>query len=195
MLHRRDRSYPDAMSAVEYDAIVLAGGSGSRMDGADKASLTIAGTTLLDRVLAAVTGATTIVVVGAPRPTQRPVTWTREHPAGTGPAAATRAGLELVGSELVLLLAADLPFLTASTVGRLLAAAGPVGAVLVDDDGRPQWLASAWPTEVLRAAELEPGASLRAALEPLQPAELAVAGHEVLDCDTPEDLAKARELA
>lgn len=195
MLHCQARSYPGAMPGAGYDAIVLAGGSGSRMDGADKASLTIAGTTLLDRVLAAVGGAGTVVVVGPPRPTQRPVTWTREHPAGTGPAAATRAGLELIDADLVLLLAADLPFLTVATVERLLAAAAPAGAVLVDDRGRPQWLASAWPTDALRAADLTPGGSLRAAFGPLQPAELAVDGREVLDCDTPDDLARARELA
>ncbi len=65
MLHCQARSYPGAMPGAGYDAIVLAGGSGSRMDGADKASLTIAGTTLLDRVLAAVGGAATVVVVGA----------------------------------------------------------------------------------------------------------------------------------
>ncbi|HEX3908051.1 MAG TPA: NTP transferase domain-containing protein [Mycobacteriales bacterium] len=183
------------MPGPEYDAIVLAGGSGTRMDGADKASLTVAGTTLLDRVLAAVAGAATVVVVGDRRPTQRPVTWTREHPAGTGPAAATRAGLALVDAEVVLLLAADLPFLTAATVDRLLATAAPTGAVLVDDDGRAQWLASAWPTDALRAAELAPGGSLRAALGPLQPSEVSVDGREVLDCDTPTDLARARELA
>jgi molybdopterin-guanine dinucleotide biosynthesis protein A len=195
MLHRPERSYPDAMPGPGYDAIVLAGGSGSRMDGADKAALTVGGTTLLDRVLATVPGAATVIVVGAPRPTQRPVTWTREQPAGTGPAAAARAGLALVDAERVVLLAADLPFLTAETVDRLLAAATPAGAVLVDDEGRSQWLTSAWPTDVLRAAALTPGGSLRAALGPLQPAEVPVDGREVLDCDTPHDLARARELA
>ena len=183
------------MPGVEYDANVLAGGSGTRMAGADKVALTVDGTTLLDRVLTAVAGAATVVVVGAPRPTQRPVTWTRERPAGSGPAAATHAGLQLVDAGLVLLLAADLPFLTAATVDRLLAAAAPAGAVLVDGDGRQQWLTSAWPTEILRAAELVPGGSLRAALAPLRPDQVAVGDREALDCDTPHDLARARELA
>ena len=195
MLHHRARSYAGSMPGPRYDAIVLAGGSGSRMDGADKASLTVAGTSLLERVLTAVAGAATVVVVGATRPTQQPVTWTRENPAGTGPAAATRAGLRLVGADLVVLVAADLPFLTAATIDRLLAAAAPTGAVLVDDAGRPQWLAGAWPTDVLRSAALTPDGSLRAALGPLRPAQVPVDGREGLDCDTPDDLARAREPA
>ena len=182
------------MPAPGYDAIVLAGGSAHRMGGADKPALTVAGTTLLDRVLAATAGAGTVVVVGDQRLTPRTVTWTREQPPGGGPAAATRAGLRLVTADLALLLAADLPFVTAATVDRLVAAAGRTGAVLVDGDGREQWLAGAWPTALLRAAELRTGGSLRAALAPLCPVSVPAQGVEVLDCDTPDDLARAREL-
>jgi molybdopterin-guanine dinucleotide biosynthesis protein A len=178
-----------------YDAIVLAGGSARRLGRTDKAALLVDGITLLDRVLAAVAGAKTVVVVGDERPTVATVTWTREEPVGTGPAAATRAGLVAVTAATVLLLAADLPFLTAATVARLLAHAGKTGAVLVDADGHEQWLAGAWPTDVLRMAELSPGGSLRAALAPLQPTHVPADAHELLDCDTPDDLARARELA
>jgi molybdopterin-guanine dinucleotide biosynthesis protein A len=183
------------VTAEEYDAIVLAGGSAVRMGSADKPALLIDGVALLDRVLAAVAGAGTVVVVGDPRVTAREVTWTREQPAGGGPAAATRAGLDLVAGGLVVLLAADLPFFTADASARLVAAAGKTGAVLTDSTGREQWLASAWRTDVLRAANLRPGGSLRAALAPLRPTHVPADGHEVLDCDTPDDLARARELA
>jgi molybdopterin-guanine dinucleotide biosynthesis protein A len=182
------------VTAGGYDAIVLAGGSATRMGSADKSALSIDGITLLDRVLAAVSAAENVVVVGDPRPTQRVVTWTREQPAGTGPAAAARAGLILVSADVVLLLAADLPFFTAVTVARLLANAGETGAVLVDDDGREQWLAGAWPTDVLRSVDLQPGGSLRSVLSPLRPALVPAESNEVLDCDTPQDLARAREL-
>jgi molybdopterin-guanine dinucleotide biosynthesis protein A len=178
-----------------YDAIVLAGGAATRLGGTDKPALIVDGLTLLDRVLAAVAGAETVVVVGDPRPTTVTVTWVREEPVGGGPAAATRAGLAAVTADTVLLLAADLPFLTTATVDRLLAATGKTGAVLVDDDGREQWLAGAWPTQALRTADLVPDGSLRAALAPLHPTQVTAGALEVLDCDTPDDLARARELA
>jgi molybdopterin-guanine dinucleotide biosynthesis protein A len=165
------------------------------MDGPDKTALSVDGITLLDRVLAAVAGAQTVVVVGDPRATTTEVTWTREQPPGTGPAAAARVGLANVTADIVLLLAADLPFFTAATAHRLIAAAGESGAVLVDVDGREQWLAGAWRTAVLREAGLQPGGSLKAVLAPLHPTHVPAAGIEVLDCDTPEDLARARELA
>lgn len=180
-----------------YDAIVLAGGAASRLGGTDKAALLVGGITLLDRVFAAVAGAETVVVVGDPRPTTAAVTvtWVREQPIGSGPAAATRAGLDPVTAGTVVLLAADLPFVTTATVAKLLAATGRTGAVLVDDDGREQWLVGAWPTDVLRAADLKPGGSLRAVLAPLHPTHVTAGALEVLDCDTPDDLARARELA
>jgi molybdopterin-guanine dinucleotide biosynthesis protein A len=178
-----------------YDAIVLAGGAATRLGGTDKPALLVEGVTLLDRVLAALVGAETVVVVGDRRPTTATVTWVREEPIGTGPAAAARAGLAAVTADTVLLLAADLPFFTTATVTRLLAATGKTGAVLVDDGGREQWLAGAWPTEALRAADLLPGGSIRAALAPMHPTHVTADAREVLDCDTPDDLARARELA
>jgi molybdenum cofactor guanylyltransferase len=183
------------VTAEAYDAIVLAGGSATRMGSTDKSALIVDGVTLLDRVLAAVTDAGKVVVVGDSRSTARDVTWTREQPAGSGPAAAARAGLDLVTAGIVVLLAADLPFFTAAATERLVAATGKTGAVLTDSTGREQWLASAWRTDVLRAADLRPDGSLKAALAPLRPTHVPADGHEVLDCDTPDDLARARELA
>jgi molybdopterin-guanine dinucleotide biosynthesis protein A len=181
--------------AERYDAIVLAGGSATRMGSKDKSALNVDGVALLDRVLAAVAGAGTVVVVGDPRPTVRDVIWTREDPAGSGPAAAAGAGLDLITAPVVVLLAADLPFFTAAATQRLVAATGKTGAVLTDGTGREQWLAGAWRADVLRSADLPPGGSLKAALAPLRPTHVPADGHEVLDCDTPEDLARARELA
>ncbi|MEU3569652.1 NTP transferase domain-containing protein, partial [Kitasatospora sp. NPDC036755] len=125
-----------------YDVIVPAGGAARRLGGADKPGLTVRGTTLLDRVLAACAGARTAVVVGPPRPTARAgVHWTREQPPGGGPVAAVAAGLDLVTAQTVLLLAADLPFLDRRTVERLVTALDRAGAdadaaVLVDAGGR-----------------------------------------------------------
>lgn len=116
--------------------MVLAGGAARRLGGTDKPALPVGGRSLLDRVLAACAGARTTVVVGPRRPTARPVRWTREEPAGGGPLPALAAGLAALGGPpggVVLVLAADLPFLTAGTAGALACAlgAGPAG----DEEG------------------------------------------------------------
>jgi molybdopterin-guanine dinucleotide biosynthesis protein A len=181
-----------------FDAVVLAGGGSRRMGGGDKTALPVGGVTLLERALLAVAGAQQVVVVGARRPTAATVRWTLEEPPGGGPAAAVARGLQSVTSALVVVLAGDLPFVTRETVGRLLEAAIPAGALMVDDAGRSQWLLSCWPTELLREAlsgEQE-GRSLREQLQPLAPARLEPAGGrpEWFDCDKPADLVAAKEL-
>ena len=111
------------------------------MGGGDKTALDVGGLSLLDRALEAAAGAEQTIVVGAARPTRRDVRWTREEPPGGGPAAALASGLRLVSAPFVLALAGDLPFVTGETVVRLLAAAQPSGAVMVDDD-RPRPMAA-----------------------------------------------------
>ncbi|MEV6563391.1 DUF6457 domain-containing protein [Streptomyces kronopolitis] len=106
-----------------YDALVLAGGAARRLGGADKPALSVGGRPLLDRVLAACPDAARTVVVGPGRPTVRPVVRALEDPPGGGPLAALEAGLRHTTAPVVLLLSADLPFLTAETVHRLLATA------------------------------------------------------------------------
>lgn len=198
-------------------AIVLAGGQASRLGGADKPGLRIAGRSLAAAVAVAAygAGAARIVYVGPPRPellaelagpgVAGAVEFTSEDPPGGGPIPALRAGLAKVGEPWVLLLAADLPFLTSGPLGELLAAAttpvpggaAPGGAVLADDQGRPQWLSSCWRTADLRAALAGyEGASLRgllgamahilvtATVEPGQPPYW-------LDCDTTAEVEAA----
>ncbi|WP_371517892.1 molybdenum cofactor guanylyltransferase [Kitasatospora sp. NBC_01300] len=186
-----------------YDVIVPAGGAARRLGGADKPGLTVGETTLLDRVLAACTGARTTVVVGPDRPTARTgVRRTREQPPGGGPVAAVAAGLDLVTAPTVLLLAADLPFLDRRTVDRLvtvLAEAGPAveAAVLVDAGGRDQPLAAAYRTAPLRtalAALGDPaGLPLRRLIGGLARQLVADTDNVAYDCDTWEDLEQARE--
>ncbi|MFJ3758696.1 NTP transferase domain-containing protein [Streptomyces sp. NPDC090080] len=138
-----------------YDAIVLAGGAARRLGGADKPSVRVGGRPLLDRVLTACAGARDTVVVAVPRPTVRPVRWTREDPPGGGPVAALDAGLRQVTADHVVVLSADLPFLAPKTVERLsaaLRASGADAALLTDADGRDQPLVAAYRTAPLRRA-------------------------------------------
>ena len=201
--------------ARTFDAVVLAGGRGTRLGGADKPGLVVGRRTLLGSVVSAVTeaGASRVVVVGPERPAAlRPgtggsggqVSFTREEPPGGGPVAALRCGLAEVSAPVVVLVAADLPFLRPAHVTRLLAALagqGAPGVVLLDASGRPQWLAGCWPAAVLRAAlGAYAGSSLRGVLGPLEPAALpddTAAGEPPpwLDCDTADDLRVARGWA
>ena len=193
-------------AAEPMDAVILAGGRGQRMGGLDKPSLVIAGTSLLDRVLAACADCVTVVVVGPERPTGRPVEFAHESPPGGGPVAALAAGLPHVTAATVALLAADLPFLTAPVLAALQShlATGD-GALLVDDTGRDQLLAGVWRTSALRSlvegAGPPQGLALSRLLSGLSflrvaAAELGTYGPEPWrDCDTPEDLRRAEELA
>ncbi|MCW2905375.1 MAG: molybdopterin-guanine dinucleotide biosynthesis protein [Actinomycetia bacterium] len=207
--------------AHTFDAVVLAGGRGSRLGGADKPALVVGSRTLLASVVSAVTsaGAARVVVVGPGRPALSPgisdpgtggpgrgarLSYAREEPPGGGPVAALRCGLAEVSAPAIVLAAADLPFLRPAHITRLLGGvaspAGP-GAVLLDASGRPQWLVSSWPTALLRGAlDRYPGRSLRGLLGPLDPVLLpdeTAAGEPPpwLDCDTPGDLRRARDWA
>ena len=186
-------------------ALILAGGRAKRMGGADKAGLLIAGTSLLDRVIGACSDLP-VVVVGPERPTVRAVIFTRESPPGGGPVAALAAGLPLVDGRLVALLAADLPFLTADTLDLLGSRLtdDAEGALLVDDAGsRPaagRCLASGPAARVVAAAGPPEGLALGRLLGSLtavrvRPDQLPAGATAWHDCDTPEDLVRAEELA
>ena len=198
---------------LAYDVVVLAGGSARRFGGVDKSALVVGERTLLERVLAATLGAARVVVVGPVRDLAGgpAVRWTQEQPPGAGPVAGLQAGLAQVHAPVVVLLAADLPFVSVAVVAALAGAAahpgavqgGAVqgGAVLLDGDGRSQWLLSAWPADDLRAALVgaAPGASLRSVLgglawSGLLATDLVGQGPAEVwyDCDTFEELAEAR---
>jgi molybdenum cofactor guanylyltransferase len=117
----------------EFDAIILAGGRGSRLGGADKPGLMVGGTTLAEAVTAAAAGAGAgrVVLVGPARPElaglagrlPAGLSVVREDPPGSGPVPALRAGLAVTAAPWVALLAADLPFVRAADVRDLLAIA------------------------------------------------------------------------
>lgn len=181
-------------AGVRWDAVVLCGGSARRLGGIDKPGLVVGGRPLLDTVLLAVAGASGRVCVGPARPTALAVSWCREEPAGTGPVAALSAALPLVTAELVVLLAADLPLLSAATVDALLTS-GP-GTVVVDDEDREQWLLGCWSASALRTTAGTAAASgavrLGEVLGPLVSRRLTLPGRPWLDVDTDADLQRAQ---
>ncbi|MBK3636608.1 NTP transferase domain-containing protein [Streptomyces sp. MBT97] len=181
---------------------MLAGGGARRLGGADKPGVRVGGRALLDRVLGACADARTTVVVAEPRPTARPVRWAREDPPGGGPVAALDAGLRRTAAEDVLVLSADLPFLAADTVRRLLStlrAGRAEGVLLTDADGRDQPLVAAYRSAALRR-ELAALAADQQGLTGL-PLRRLTAGLDLtrvpdpvasFDCDTWDDIAAAR---
>ncbi len=187
-----------------YDVIVLAGGSGRRLGGVDKALLDVGGRTLLDRVLSATSAAGRVVVVGPARDLPPGVASTSERPPGGGPVSAVAAGLVLVDAPLVAVLACDLPFVTAETISSLVAqlrgpGARADGAQLADETGRPQPLAAVYRTDRLRAvvAELAPaaGTPMRAVVGGLTMLDLPARPGQAWDCDTWADVHRARDRA
>ncbi|MDQ6874377.1 MAG: NTP transferase domain-containing protein [Actinomycetota bacterium] len=190
---------------TRYDAIILAGGAGTRLGGVCKPLLTVSGTTLLQRVLAAVASAQRRIVVGdaVSHDIGADVVTCEEPPRG-GPVAAVAAGLTHVRAPYVAILAADLPFLTGATIDGLLGTlttAYPV-AVVADAAGCDQLLLAVWTSSLLRerlAALGSPaGRPVRllfdgVAVARLRPLLAPGAAPPWLDCDTEDDLRRARE--
>jgi molybdopterin-guanine dinucleotide biosynthesis protein A len=187
---------------LPWTAVVLAGGRAARLGGQAKPQLEVGGRSMLAAVLDATAGATARIVVGPPQPVPRGVVVVREQPPGGGPVTALRAGLAVVRTDIVAVLAGDLPFLTAELVDRLRAELSGDGVLVVDDGGRDQLLLGVWRTPALRAA-------VGAASGPTS-VRRVIAGLDVhrlrpevprgspppwLDCDTPADLARARAAA
>ena len=149
-----DRGAPapaESRGTPSVGAVLLAGGKGSRLGGADKALLRVGGATLLDRALDALAGLE-VVVVGPPRDLCA-VRVVREDPSLGGPAAAVVAGLAaLAPVDEVLLLAVDLPRLPEALPLLLAAPSAGDGTVAVDEGGRVQWLLGRYRTGPLLAA-------------------------------------------
>lgn len=183
-------------SAVVFDAIVLVGGAGSRLGGVDKAAVGLAGRSLVSRPLAAVREARTLVVVGetsAPEVHEHALRVT-EDPPGSGPAAATVAGLRAIEEPAAwtYLIACDLP--GAERAVQLLAAAdarSSDGAVITAPDGRSQWLLGRYRSCMLYDAAQRLGdprdRSMRALLEDLDLTAVPAAEEVWRDVDTWSD--------
>ncbi len=181
---------------IAYDAIIVAGGRGTRLGGVSKPDLSVGGMPLLDRTLAAVSGARETVIVGGPR--REGVLWAVESPAGSGPAAAVAAGVAALGSGAAwtVVLAVDTPRASDAVVALLAmlppdAGAGEDvdGAWLVDDTGYEQPLLAVYRTEALaaRCADPQAGRSMRSLVAGLRMLQVTDADGVSRDLDTWED--------
>lgn len=175
---------------ADWDAIVLAGGRGSRLGGVDKAALEFEGETLLARTLRAVEGAGRIIVAGDPGFVPDGAIVVREEPRFAGPAAAIGAAMAEVRAPYVFLAGCDHPYL-ADAVDLLLDEASGDGVIAVDADGRRQYLMSVLDSAALRASIAAQATlvdlAVRALLVPLELMEIPIPARAALDIDTWHD--------
>ncbi len=148
---------------MSVDAILLAGGRGSRVGGAVKPLFEVGGSTLLAAAIDAVrAGGTGRVVVVAPvLDAALDVDWVREDPPFGGPVAAVVAALPAVDADEVYVIACDLAA-PAAAVHRLTAPIPPGADGVCLDDGRRQWLIGRYRTG--RCGQRHPVSPRRAAM-------------------------------
>ena len=178
-------------------AVVLCGGRSRRM-GRDKASVKLAGRTLLDRALDIVRPLFAEVFVGvrAPRAgldcAQAP-----DAPGAEGPIAGVATALAWAKTPWLFVLACDMPFVSRALIGRLARARDGRQAVAPLWRGVPQPLVAFYSRDALPAVRrrIERRAfSLMGLLDDLDTRLLPEAewprglGHELMDIDTPDAL-------
>ena len=178
--------------------LLLTGGASRRM-GIDKAAMVVGGLPLAERVARALASVVAPVLEVGPGRSSLPVV--AEAEAGAGPLgalAAGAAGLASLGHRgSAVVLATDLPFVTAALVEALAAHPGE-GTVVPVLDGRRQPLVARYSGQALHVAGalFERGQrSLAALLDQVEVVEVAEAElarrvdlRQLLDVDTPADL-------
>ena len=114
-------------------AAILAGGQARRFGGRDKSALVVEGRTILDRQLSALTSLTgEILLVGYRRPApSRLVRMVPDLTPAAGPLGGLDAALAAARNAHVIVLACDMPFVTAPLLQHLLAVAAAENAAVV----------------------------------------------------------------
>ncbi len=158
--------------------------------GVTKAILLVDGVSLAERAARVLLAVCEPVVEVGPGYSQ--LTRVSEDAPGCGPLAALVAGADAVGgTDPVLLLACDLPFVTEELVARLAAWPGAGTVVPVDRDGFVQPVCARYSRDALdRARELVASGerSLRSLLSGPDVTRLDdIDGRVLVDVDTPED--------
>lgn len=135
--------------------VILAGGRGRRMGGADKAMVPLAGQPLLAHVQSRLEPQVAALVVNANGPSERfaafglPVV-ADAPPGDCGPLAGILAGLDAAiarGHDAIVTAAVDTPFLPADLVTRLSSAARS-GVAVAASGGRMHYAFGLWPVHL-----------------------------------------------
>jgi molybdenum cofactor guanylyltransferase len=174
---------------VSIPALLLTGGASSRM-GAPKATLMVEGEAIATRAARLLTARCDPVFEVGPGYTSLPTV--EEDPPRQGPLAALVAGADaLAGPGPLLLVACDLPFLSARLIDRLVDAPGAGAVVPVDREGIAQPVCARYSDAALDRARTLVAAGERSMRALLRDTEVTylddVDERDLTDVDTPED--------
>jgi molybdopterin-guanine dinucleotide biosynthesis protein A len=118
-------------------AAILAGGRASRFGGRDKSTLVVGGTTILERQLAELSQLTDdIMLVGSALDVPPPVRVIADRVSGAGPLGGLDAALASARDDAVIVVACDMPFVSAGFLASLLDFVRGVEAVVPLIEGR-----------------------------------------------------------
>lgn len=184
-------------------AMILTGGSSTRF-GSDKSQAKLGVISLIENLLLTLPLEIEIVIVGPElENSARQVKYTQEYPLGGGPVAAIEAGLKLIDSEFVAIIATDMPF--ASQILAVLRENLPEtedATIPLDPAGIRQPLCALYRRDALARAVTElgntQGQSVRNLIQILTVRELRLdpaLQRILLDVDTPADLERAISLS
>lgn len=195
-----------------FDAVVLAGGASSRL-GRNKLNEPLDTETVLQHTVGSLEQATTVVVVGTSSTvdvnklrwmvdrTDENLILVSEEPPGSGPAMGIAAGIRALPGEPksspVLVVGGDMPFV-GNAIQELFAPLGESEvAVLVDDEGHKQFLASAWSRDALLTATsaTKPGDSVQSLFDSGTAARVKDQFGASFDINQEDDLEQARKRA
>ena len=188
---------PPSLPPRDITLGLIAGGAGSRLDGADKAWLQRGGMPQVLRLARRLSGETTSVLVSANRDLQRyadaGLIAIPDRRADIGPIAGLDALAAACTTPWLLTIPVDLVDVNDCLL-RSLAATGGEGAFAIDDDGA-QPLVALWRIESLREALSQALAANEIAIHALQArigmAGVRFAGFRFGNLNTPADLAAA----
>ena len=133
-------------------AAILAGGRARRFGGRDKSRLLVDGRSILERQIAELSAvADDILIVGAapvPRAPAPPgVRWVPDRLPDRGPLGGLDAALAAARHDAIVLVACDMPFVTARLFGHLLASLEGVDAAVPVTERGPHPLCAAYARE------------------------------------------------
>ena len=189
------------MESKAGSIIVLSGGTSSRF-GADKSQAILGHQQLIHHILTGIPKEFEIIIVGTdPLFTPASYRCVQENPVGGGPVAGIAAALELCESDIVGVLATDMPFAGAHMIHLLSAMTSQDDAIMfIDSKGFRQPLAALYRREALENALSKignpHGASMRTLISGLNIHEVHMSPDiekAMIDVDTPDDLVVAME--
>lgn len=195
-------------NGTSWSAAILAGGQARRLGGLNKGTLDIGGLSIIDRQLSALAALTDdIALIGgpAPHPQAPAVRVISDRRPGAGALGGLYTALAAAVTDRVLVLAGDMPFITAPFLSFLLEVDEGAAAVVPDAGGRWHPLCAVYSRRVADAigAALDRGeqrvtdvvATLSARVVP--PAALAPYdpdGRLLMNVNTPADYARAMQF-